>query len=709
VASSGDGDGGADPGLTPTEPDASEPAIATRVRYRTVQVGSELGRYLLLEELGAGGMATVFRARDRELRRDVAVKVLFAHLCRNREVVSRFQREARAAAALDHRHILRVFDVGGAPAAGAAAAEPVDPPYIVLELVRGPSLEQLIASHDPPLAEVVAGIGVALCSALAEAHRAGVIHRDVKPGNVLVADDGRLVLGDFGVARVADDESSVVTRTGALLGTPAFMSPEQATGGPLDVRSDLYSLGATLYQLATGSLPVSGGAARAVAMILSGDVVPPLRRNPRIGVDLARIIERLMQVEPGDRFADAGQVEAALRDVVVRGANCDAETLVRDFFADPAAYQARLLPAVVSATVAEAGAALAAGQRVRALALADRALALDGSCRAALDLVEDIGRGRARRRAAVAALSVAVAGAATWAVLSLGGVQEEAGQGATIELATNAGGEPGSRSDAGTGSEPGSASGSEPASEMASEAGSETASEAGPETPSETRSRPDSETGSPSEPARARARARTRTRTRSPARGATNTRTKSENEHENENEHEQRAPDAGAPASPGAPATPEPAAMAPEPPAPAVVTLEMDSWCDVIVGGREFGTANPKLTFELAPGPHLITCVRSEPHRLRWSRRVELAPGERRTERGHILPAVTVTVRLTHGDSVRVRPGDKIVRSGASFGRAAGRAKVEVLRAGKRIASDWVTFRPGSPCTLKDVPAIGCY
>lgn len=138
----------------------------------------------------------------------------------------------------------------------------------------------------------------------------------------------------------------------------------------------------------------------------------------------------------------------------------------------------------------------------------------------------------------------------------------------------------------------------------------------------------------------------------------------------------------------------------------------MDSWCEVKVGALDLGTANPKLTFELAPGSHLLTCAREEGQQpLRWSRRVTLAPGERRTERGRILPAVSVRVVLSRGDTVRVRMKAvrKILKSGTVVELPAGRARVEVLDGGRPIASDWVTFTPGSPCTLKDDPAIGCY
>ncbi|HWM88890.1 MAG TPA: serine/threonine-protein kinase [Kofleriaceae bacterium] len=651
---------------------------AARLRFRPAQIGAELGRYQLLEELGSGGMATVFRARDRDLRRDVAVKVLFPHLCKNREVVSRFQREARAAAALDHPHILRVFDVGGgAPASEAEGdAVPVDPPYIVLELVRGPSLDQLI-DGDPPLAEIVAAIGVALCEALAHAHRAGVIHRDLKPGNVLVAEAGRPVLSDFGVARVLDDESSVVTRTGALLGTPAFMSPEQAAGGDLDARSDLYSLGATLYQLATGSLPVTGSAARAVAQIAAGDVVPPLRRNPRLGPDLARIIERLMRVEPGQRHADAAEVAAALREIVGRAGAGEPDDLLREHFADPASCRARLLPLVVSATVGGARDAAATGQPVRALALADRALALEPGCKEALALVDDIGRGRARRRAGLAALAVAVVGAATWGGMSWwgGATSREVGQGAAgqgtaidggaasaaaapppapIEVAEASG------SESGSGSGPGSGPGSEPQTRSESLTEEKTVSPRR-ETASEKRGR----------------RARERTRPAVP-------------------------PDAG-------PVAPEPVPPEPEPapaPADAVVTLTMDGYCTVSAGGKPLGMANPKLSFSLPPGDHTVECARPN-QGLRWSRRVTLAAGQRVSLSGQIQPRVRVTVALTVGDAARIRPPNRVLARGARTQLPVARYRVDILKDGKPIGFRHIDIR-GPACTLVDQPEIAC-
>ncbi len=212
-----------DPAVADTHASAAPASKSMSRGPRGVRAGDTLGRYELGDELGEGGMATVFKARDKELRRDVAVKVLFPHLARREEVVRRFHREARAAAGLEQANILRIYDVGG--------AEGDDPPYIVMELIRGRSLLAEIEQRGPMFPEVAACVGALLADALAAAHKASIVHRDMKPANVMIAPGGRILLTDFGVARL-ETEDSLVTKTGAVLGTPAYMSPEQAMASP---------------------------------------------------------------------------------------------------------------------------------------------------------------------------------------------------------------------------------------------------------------------------------------------------------------------------------------------------------------------------------------------------------------------------------------------------------------------------------------------
>src|SRR6185369_17166983 len=178
-----------------------------------------------------------------------------------------------------------------------------------MELIRGSSLLGEIEKRGAILAEVAACIGALLADALAVAHGAGIIHRDVKPANVMVAPGGRLLLTDFGVARL-ETEDSLVTKTGSVLGTPAYMSPEQASGDVATAKSDLYSLGATLYQLATGTLPYTGSPAKMLAQIAAGAMVPPVKKRPAVGPDLSQIIVRLMAPEAEQRIASAAAAAA---------------------------------------------------------------------------------------------------------------------------------------------------------------------------------------------------------------------------------------------------------------------------------------------------------------------------------------------------------------------------------------------------------------
>jgi eukaryotic-like serine/threonine-protein kinase len=424
-------------------------------KKRVVHAGDVLGRYELIEEIGEGGMATVYRARDRELRREVAIKVLFPHLAKRPEVVHRFHREARAAAGLEHANILRVYDVGGGDTErGDGSSSEVDPPYIVMELIRGHSLLAEIEERGPLLAEVTACIGALLADALAVAHAAGIIHRDVKPANVMVDPGrrsdaggvpsgarGRLLLADFGVARL-ETEDSLVTKTGSVLGTPAYMSPEQASGDTATQKSDLYSLGATLYQLATGSLPYSGTPARVIAQIASGQLVPAVRRRPDVGPDLSRVIDRLMATDPKTRPANAADVAAELRAIATAGGFGDPSDELAAYFADADGFVAARQPRVVAAVVAAAERAIADEKLPRAIALADRATALAPNDPAVTTLVTRVTEGstssRRRRVLAIAGAGVLVAGGVAFGALQLVGDDASATADAALDLARDA-------------------------------------------------------------------------------------------------------------------------------------------------------------------------------------------------------------------------------------------------------------------------------
>ncbi|MBA3397447.1 MAG: serine/threonine protein kinase, partial [Deltaproteobacteria bacterium] len=423
---------------------STEKAATTRAP-RSVRSGDVLGRYELAEEIGEGGMATVFRARDRELRREVAVKVLFPHLARRVEIVRRFHREARAAAGLEHANILRIYDVGGGEPIGGGE---IDPPYIVMELIRGRTLLEEIEQHGAMLSEIVACIGALLAEALAAAHAALIVHRDIKPSNVLIAPGGRLLLADFGVARL-ETETSLITRTGALLGTPAYMSPEQSTGDTATAKSDLYSLGATLYQLATGALPYSGSPAKVMSLIASGTLVSPERRRPAVGPDLSKLIERLMAIDPEARPASASVIAGELRALAVTGGLGDPTDELAAYFADPAGFVKTCTPKVVTAVVTAAERAITEARLPRAIALADRASALTPDDPAVTTLVRRVtegGRASRRRRLAVIGLATAVLAAGGTALgMQLVGSEPEIA--AVVVSDASAGDGPGDRSD----------------------------------------------------------------------------------------------------------------------------------------------------------------------------------------------------------------------------------------------------------------------
>ncbi len=237
-------------------------------------------RYRVIEEVGQGGMAVVFRAHDDTLKREVAVKLLHAHLLAEPESKARLEREAQAVAKLQHDNIVQIFDYSGRDSTSS---------YIVTEFIDGQTLRQFVITRKLPAPEVAALIAIELGSALQHAHELGIIHRDIKPENVMVRKDGVLKLMDFGLAQVMDLERMTVT--GQLLGSPAYMAPELLEGRPLDVRSDVFSLGIMLYQLATGSLPFTGRNPHEVLKrIAEGKFADPRTVNRLIADRLARII-----------------------------------------------------------------------------------------------------------------------------------------------------------------------------------------------------------------------------------------------------------------------------------------------------------------------------------------------------------------------------------------------------------------------------------
>jgi ligand-binding sensor domain-containing protein/tRNA A-37 threonylcarbamoyl transferase component Bud32 len=265
-------------------------------------VGQNLGPYRILEQVGAGGMATVYKAYHAAMDRYVAIKVLPEHLARDPNFHARFQREARTIARLEHRSILPVHDAG----------EDNGVPYMVMRYTNSGDLGALIARGQLTVERAVVLIGQ-VADALAYAHRQGVIHRDVKPGNVLISSDGDALLTDFGIAKIYEDNLQL-TSEGALVGTPAYMAPEQIQGKPVDARTDIYALGVVLYQALTGEVPFVAETPLAVALMhVHNPLRPPRELNPHIPDSLERVMLRAMAKDPADRFQTADEMAAALR------------------------------------------------------------------------------------------------------------------------------------------------------------------------------------------------------------------------------------------------------------------------------------------------------------------------------------------------------------------------------------------------------------
>lgn len=365
-----------------------------------------IGRYELLAEIGRGGMAVVYRALDTALQREVALKLLHPHLADHAEARKRFEREAHAVARLHHPSIVEVHDFSDASA---------DEVYIVMELVEGTTLRAFLKriGGRPLLAEAAALVAREVAVALSVAHEQGVVHRDVKPENILIGADGALKLSDFGIAHLVGFDGMTVT--GQILGSPAYMSPEHIEMAELDARADIFSLGTLLYEMAVGSLPFHGkNPHHIIKRIVEGYYDHPLGVNPAVGHRVASIIVRCLRSSREERYPSAADLAAELDAALSEMGIAPGRPELAAYFADPDGWERRARGPAAARTLALGNAARRAGRYPVAMDHFNRVLALEPGNERALYAVAGLSRRRRLRRFLQrAAFAIAVAVGAT--------------------------------------------------------------------------------------------------------------------------------------------------------------------------------------------------------------------------------------------------------------------------------------------------------
>lgn len=267
-------------------------------------VGKTIGRFEIAQKIGEGGMAEVYRAYDPDINRSVALKILKEEHCADQEHTSRFIKEGKAAGALTHPNIVTIYDVGKVD----------DVPYIMMELLEGENLGDIMRTGERISHDVIIDLAIEIASALDYAHKKGVIHRDLKPDNIMMGADGASAkIADFGIARVEETDNAESTQVGMMLGTPRYMSPEQACGTAIDGRSDLFTLGVILYEMITGQKAFDAESIPTLIMqIVQKDPIPIRQLNSQAPVGMQKIVAKLLQKKPDKRFQNGAELVQAL-------------------------------------------------------------------------------------------------------------------------------------------------------------------------------------------------------------------------------------------------------------------------------------------------------------------------------------------------------------------------------------------------------------